>query len=117
MSIMMSPSMVAVTFISKASPSVQFDTAWTLEADPKQFVSLVCSHFKAKEVLHRVKGKYASPLDTFCKLLQKRLSGDQKPLEVEVVEDGTAIVTATVQIVADPSAKKFTSPDVTVSTF
>ena len=111
---MMSPSMVAVTFISKASPSVQLDTAWTLETGPKQFVSLV-SHFKAKEVLHRVEEKYASPLDTFCRLLQKRLSGDQEPLAGEVVEDGMVTVTATVQIVADPSAKKYTSPDVTNS--
>ena len=111
---MMSPSMVAVTFISKASPYVQFDTAWTLETGPKQFVSLV-SHFKAKEVLHRVKEKYASPLDTFCRLLQKRLSGIQEPLAGEVKEDGMVTVTATVQIVADPSAKKYTSPDVTNS--
>ena len=115
MSIMTSPSMVTVTFICKASPSVQFDTAWTLETDPKQFVSLVCSHFNAKEVLHLVKAKYASPLDTFCKLLQKRLSGDQKLLEGEVVEDGMVTVTTTVQIVADPSGKKYPSPDVTVS--
>jgi len=80
-----------------------------------QFVCLVCSHFKAKEVFHLVKQKHASPLSTFCKVLDKRLTGDQKPIEGEVVEDDMVIVTATVQIVADHSAQTHTSPDATVS--
>jgi len=85
------------------------------ETDPHQFVRLVCSHFKAKEVFHLVKQKHVSPLGTFCKVLDKRLTGDQKPIEGEVVEDDMVIVTATVQIVADHSAQTHTSPDATVS--
>jgi len=72
-------------------------------------------HPKAKEVFHLVKQKHASPLSTFCKVLDKRLTGDQKPIEGEVVEDDMVIVTATVQIVADHSAQTHTSPDATVS--
>jgi len=62
------------------SPFVEFETAWTPESDPHQFVRLVFPHFKAKEVFHLVKQKHASPLGTFCKVLDKRLTGDQKPI-------------------------------------
>ena len=64
--------------------------------------------------MHLVKQKYASPLDTFCKFFDKHLSGDQKPIEGEVVEDDMVTVTAAVQIVADHSAQIHTSPNAMV---
>ena len=105
--------MLAVLLVPEGRPNDVFETAWTSETDPKEFVDLVRSHFKAKDLIYLLKDKFSIPFSQLCTKLSKRLSEELPHVEGEHVKDGLVYIPATIRIT--PEASAHTSPDATVA--
>ena len=79
-------------------PNDVFETAWIPDTDPKDFVELVRSHFKAKDLVYLFKDKFSFAFNQLCTKLSRRVSGELSPLEAEHVSDNIVYVPATIRI-------------------
>ena len=106
--------MLAVSLVPERRPNDVLTTAWMPDTDSKDFVELVRSHFKAKDIVYLFRDKFSISVIQLCRKLSNRVSGELSHMQGETVSKDLVVVSAKIRLT--PEQSSHTSLDATMAT-